>query len=62
MAHVFKKLKSKTDNDNEVSFINVGFKFFGEKVKEFPTGTNEKEEIKILNAVNKILKFNEQSQ
>ena len=62
LAHILKKLKSKTDNGNEVNFINIGVKLFGDKVKEFPTGTNEKEEIKILDAVNKILIFNKQNQ
>ena len=54
--------KSKADNYDKVSSIYGSFHYFADNVEEKPTCTNKKEEIKILDIVNKILDFNEQNQ
>ena len=60
VVQILHNSKSKADNNSELSLINVSFKYFANKVDEMPTGTNKRDEVKILGIVNKIL--NQQGQ
>ena len=54
--------KSNADNYSIVSSIYGSFDYFAGKTRRMPTGTNKKENTKILETVNKNLAFNEQNQ
>ena len=60
VVQILHNSKSKADNNSELSLINVSFKYFANEVDEMPTGTNKRDEVKILGIVNKIL--NQQGQ
>ena len=60
VVQILHNSKSKADNNSELSLINVSFEYFANKVDEMPTGTNKRDEVKILGIVNKIL--NQQGQ
>ena len=54
-------LKSKADNNSSVDSIESNFKYFLSKAKEMPKEATT-EQLKILDIVNEILKFNEKNQ
>ena len=61
MVQLLCSSKNKADNNNGIRLINASFKYFSDKGKEIPTGTNKKEEIKILDIVNKILNLTDKT-
>ena len=61
MVQLLCNSKNKGNNNNDIRLIDASFKYFADKGKEIPTGTNKKEEIKILNIVNKILNLTDKT-
>ena len=61
MVQLLCNSKNKADNNNDIRLIDASFKYFADKSKEIPTGTNKKEEIKILDIVNKILNLTDKT-